>query len=73
MAPASHSAYSPDLAPSNFHLFGHAKGQLTSSFFSLTEEFLAAIERILGKNALEILKAIFHEWKTKLLRYVDTD
>jgi hypothetical protein len=73
MAPASHLAYFPDLTPSNFHLFGHAKGQLASSFFSLTKELLAAIEQILGKNSLEILKTIFHEWKTRLLRYVDTD
>jgi hypothetical protein len=59
MAPTSYPAYSPDLVPSNFNLFGHAKGQLTSGFFSLTEELLAAINRILGKNPLEVLKTIF--------------
>jgi hypothetical protein len=69
----SHPAYSLDLAPSNFHLFGHAKGQLAGGLFSLTEEFLAGIEQIPGKNPLEILTVVFYEWKTRLLRHVDTD
>jgi hypothetical protein len=40
--------YSPDLAPSDFYLFGHVKGLLRGESFEAGERLLSAIEGIVG-------------------------
>jgi histone-lysine N-methyltransferase SETMAR len=43
MEKAPHPPYSPDLAPSDFFLFGHAKRMLCGSAFGSSEELLSGV------------------------------
>ncbi len=42
-----HSPYSPDLAPSNYHLFPRPKKELRGKRFAMREELIAEVNRIL--------------------------
>jgi hypothetical protein len=44
MARALHSPYSPDLAPSDFYLFGYVKHCPRSQSFEAADELFSAIE-----------------------------
>jgi hypothetical protein len=47
MKSAPHPPYSPDLAPSDFDLFGHVKKCLASLSFEDADQLLAAVEGVL--------------------------
>jgi hypothetical protein len=47
MKSAPHSVYSPDLAPSDFYLFGYAKRCLADLSFEDADQLVAAVECIL--------------------------
>jgi hypothetical protein len=47
MKAASHPPYSPDLAPSNFDLFGYVKRCLAGLSFEDGDQLLAAVEGVL--------------------------
>jgi transposase len=55
-----HPHYSPDLAPSDYHLFSGLKKQLKSRHFSSEEEIIAAAETCLYRQTSE-----FFEWLAK--------
>jgi histone-lysine N-methyltransferase SETMAR len=46
--PIDHPPYSPDLAPSDFYLFGKLKGTFAGREFASTEEHLLAIKDVTG-------------------------
>jgi histone-lysine N-methyltransferase SETMAR len=48
MKTAPHPPYLPDFAPSDFYLFGYAKGCLASLPFENADELLYAVQRILA-------------------------
>ena len=56
-----HSAYSPDLAPSDYHLFPGLKKQLKGRHFSSDAEVTAAAETYLNGPSSE-----FFEWLAKV-------
>jgi histone-lysine N-methyltransferase SETMAR len=47
MKSAPHPSYSPDLAPSDFHLFGYVKRCLAGLSFEDADQLLAAVEGVL--------------------------
>jgi hypothetical protein len=47
---ASHPLYSPDLAPSDFYLFGYVKKCLAGLSFEGADQVLAAVEDVLEGN-----------------------
>jgi hypothetical protein len=47
MKSARHPPYSPDLAPSDFYLFGYVKRRLARLSFEDADQLLAAVERVL--------------------------
>jgi hypothetical protein len=47
MKSAVHAPYFPDLAPSDFYLFGYIKRCLAGLSFEDTDQLLAAIEGVL--------------------------
>jgi len=57
-----HTPYSPDLAPSDYHLFPGLKKQLKCRHFSSEAEVIAAAETWLNGNASE-----FFEWLAKVI------
>jgi len=56
-----HPPYSPDLAPSHYHLFPGLKKELKGSHFSSDAEVIAAAETWLDGQ----LSEIFFEWLAK--------
>jgi hypothetical protein len=69
---APHPPYSPDLAPSDFFLFGYVKRMLQGSEFQATEELLEAVVTILNAIPDETLTGTFHEWMKRLQTCIDT-
>jgi hypothetical protein len=51
MKQAPHPPYSPDLAPSDFFLFGYAKGKLMGYCAETPSEFLVHIRVILAEKS----------------------
>jgi hypothetical protein len=47
MKSAPHPPYSPDLAPSDFYLFGYVKRCLADLSFEDADQLLAAVEGVL--------------------------
>jgi hypothetical protein len=56
------SPHSPDLAPSDFFLFGYVKGKLMGYCAETPSELLVRILVILAEIAREALNAVFLEW-----------
>jgi hypothetical protein len=68
---ASHPPYSPDLAPSDFFLFGPVKTSLRRMVFESAEELLEAVMTILRGIPIETLSATFHQWMDRLQTCID--
>jgi histone-lysine N-methyltransferase SETMAR len=63
---APHLPYSPDLAPSDFFLFGHVKHALEGDEFTSEEALLAAIHSVLSNLTGDTLRAVFAKWIERL-------
>jgi histone-lysine N-methyltransferase SETMAR len=70
MKQAPHPPNSPDLAPSDFFLFGHVKGKLIGYRAEAPSEFLVRIRVILVEIPRETLNAVFLEWMGRLQKCV---
>jgi histone-lysine N-methyltransferase SETMAR len=53
-----HPSYSPDLAPSDYHLFGKLKDSLRGSKFEDDESLVAAVKNCLRNAGPEFYKAV---------------
>jgi hypothetical protein len=62
MKSAPHPLYSPDLASSDFYLFGYVKRRLAGLSFEDVDHLLAAVENVLEGIEKVTLQAIFLEW-----------
>jgi histone-lysine N-methyltransferase SETMAR len=71
MVIAAHPPYSPDLAPSDFYLFGHVNGLLRGESFETGEQLLSAVEGILRSLEKWTATKVFLEWMTRPERYVE--
>jgi hypothetical protein len=59
-------AYSPDLAPSDFFLFGFLKRQLQGVNLADREALKIRIRQIFGEINREVLISVFVEWMEPL-------
>jgi len=66
-----HPPYSPDLAPSDFFLFGFLKTSLQGSTFETPEELLARVSEILHGIERDVFLRVFREWISRLSRCID--
>ena len=73
MKRAPHPPYSPDLAPSDFFLFGYIKKKLEGHSFSTKEELLEEVKTILANISIDQLKSVFNEWERRLKIVIHTD
>jgi hypothetical protein len=73
MKQAPHSPYSPDLAHSDFFLFGYVKGKLMGYRAEIRSELLVRIRVILAEIPRETLNAAFLEWMERLQKRVQVD
>jgi hypothetical protein len=62
MKQALHPPYSPDLAPSDFFLFGHVNGKLMGYRAETPSELRVRIRVVLAEIPRETLNAVFLEW-----------
>jgi transposase len=63
---ASHPPYSPDLAPSDFFLFGYLKEKMKGESFTSNDELLERVIQILNDIPPETLTKVFDEWIDRL-------
>jgi hypothetical protein len=61
-----HSVSRPDLAPSDFFLFGYLKEKLTAFHCTTRDELKSAIITIFNEIGREILLAISNSWLERL-------
>jgi histone-lysine N-methyltransferase SETMAR len=73
MKQAPHPSYSPDLAPSDFFLFGYAKGKLMRYRVETPSKLLVHIRVTLAEIPRETLNAVFLEWMERLQKCVQVD
>ena len=57
-----HPTYSPDIAPSDFYLFGDMKRKLQGKSFDDPQDLKESILKIISKISPEILNNVFKEW-----------
>ena len=62
----SHPAYSPDLSPCDFFLFGTIKEKIKGNTFSDSEEALAKIYELWRTIPKETFLNVFRNWKMRL-------
>jgi hypothetical protein len=63
---APNPPYSPDLAPSDFFLFGYVKESLKGMVFPSYEALLDAIGEVVTGIESETLTAVFEHWMERL-------
>jgi hypothetical protein len=73
MKSALHPPYSPDLAPSDFYLFGYVKRCLASLSLEDADQPLAAVEGVLESIEKVTLQAVFLEWMDRLRKCIATN
>jgi hypothetical protein len=66
-----HLAFSPDLGPSDFFLFGAPKGQLSGRTFESPDELVEAIREIASTIPWTTLETVFLEWEERLERCIN--
>ena len=67
-----HPPYSPDLAPSDFFLFGYLKQNLEGMYFNSFEELLEYVTRFLNSIPIELLHKVYLEWMERLQKCIDS-
>jgi histone-lysine N-methyltransferase SETMAR len=72
MKRAPHPPYSPDLAPSDFYLFGDVKRRLSGCVFNGRDELLSALEGILWGLKKSTLITVFREYMPRLRICIET-
>jgi hypothetical protein len=73
MKQATHPPHSPDLAPSDFFLFGYVKRKLMGYHAESPSELLIGIRVLLSEIPRQTLSAIFLEWMERLRKSIDTN
>jgi hypothetical protein len=66
-----HPLDSPDLAPSDFFLFGYVERLLQGAEFATAEELLGSVVKILSGIRSETLMATFHLWMERVQACID--
>jgi hypothetical protein len=70
---APHPPYSPDLAPSDFFLFGEVKRKLMGYRAERESQLLVRIRVILAEIPWGLLNAVFVKWMDRVHKCIDTD
>jgi hypothetical protein len=73
MKSAPHPPYSPNIAQSDFYLFGYVKRCLTGLSFEDADQILAAVEGVLEGIEKMTLQAVFLEWMDRLRKCIITN
>lgn len=66
-----HPAYSPDLSPCDFGLFGTVKDSFAGRSFSSEKDLIEAIENFFFEKPKNFWESIFNNWMTRLQKCID--
>jgi hypothetical protein len=69
--PIDHAPYSPDLAPSDFYLFGKLKGAFAGRELASTEELLLAMKDVTRSIERDELESVFNAWERRLIQCIE--
>ena len=64
--------YSPDIAPSDFFLFGHIKNEILGMDVTSETQLLETITRSIEKIPKAVLIAVYNEWQKRLQWVIDS-
>jgi hypothetical protein len=67
-----HPSYSPDIAPSDFYLFGKVNDQLIGTSIQDAKELLHEVVEILGSISTFELQDVFRNWIKRLEGVIET-
>jgi histone-lysine N-methyltransferase SETMAR len=67
---APHPTFSPDLASSDFYLFGKLKMALMGAAFTNDDELLQGVIEVLNGISREGFEGVFEEWPLRLDRCI---
>lgn len=73
MKKAPHPPYSPDIAPSDFFLFGYTKDKLQGCILKTRDQLFQKVEQIMHDIGVDVLHQVFAEWKRRLQIVIDTN
>lgn len=68
-----HPPYSPDLAPSDFYLFGRLKAHLRGKTFDSEKDLISCVKRWCKSQSPEFYQSAFTSWKERWARCVTAD
>ena len=68
-----HPPYSPDIAPSDFFLFGYLKMQLEGMVFQNQNELISSVESVLFKIPKVMLENSLRNWEKRLVKCIETN
>ena len=68
-----HPPYSPDLAPSDFHLFPRLKKHIRGRRFQDDDELTTAVEGFLGDQDVEFFRSGINDWLTRWEKCVNVE
>lgn len=66
-----HPPYSPDIAPSDFGLFGTVKEKMINTEHANVQELQSHINEILYSFSEKFWKSLFLEWKRRLMKVIE--
>jgi hypothetical protein len=67
-----HPPYSPNIAPSDFYLFGKPKNKLAKCHGTTKEELFQKVEAILNSCSEKELMYVFKNWMGRLGQVIET-
>jgi hypothetical protein len=69
----AHPPYSPDIAPSDFYLFGKVKNELIGKSIHDEHELFLEVNEILSAIPTTELRDVFRNWIRRLEQVIDTN
>jgi hypothetical protein len=73
MKSATYPPYSPNLAPSDFYLFGYVKRCLAGLLFEDADQLLAVVKGVREGIEKVTLQTVFLEWMGRLRKCIATN
>jgi hypothetical protein len=67
---ALHPPHSPDLAPSDFFLFGHLKSRMIGGEFDSPEDWIRWIRVAFLRMSKDTIERVFDEWIDRVERCI---
>jgi hypothetical protein len=66
-----HPAYSPDLSPCDFFLFGYLKDKLIDREYATPEELFTEVETTISEIPSDMISRVFLTWQERLRKYME--